>query len=98
MKKTYTVKNTIWKYHAEQAAWYFVTLNKKVSEQIKEQAKKKKGWGSIRVEVKTGETLWQTSIFPDKTKGYLLPIKASVRKKENLDEGDTISCIVTILE
>ena len=39
--------------------------------------------------VAIGRTRWQTSVFPSKdVSGYLLPIKASVRKAEKLVEGD----------
>jgi hypothetical protein len=47
------------------------------------------GWGVIPVHVRVGKTEWQTSLFP-KDGCYLVPIKASVRKAENLEEGDNM--------
>ncbi|RJQ29896.1 DUF1905 domain-containing protein [Candidatus Parcubacteria bacterium] len=36
-------------------------------------------------------TTWKTSIFPDRKSGaYLLPLKAEVRKRERIKNGDTI--------
>ena len=43
----------------------------------------------IRVAVTIGQTRWRTSIFPDKASGgFLLPLKAAVRKAESLGVGD----------
>ena len=39
-----------------------------------------------------GDTKWQTSVFPAKESGgYLLPVKAAVRKSEGLTAGDTVT-------
>ncbi len=48
------------------------------------------GWGVIPVHVRIGKTEWQTSLFP-KDGRYLVPLKDSVRKAENLDEGDNVT-------
>lgn len=52
----------------------------------------KRGFGSVRISALIGNTSWQTSIFPDKKSGcYFLPLKADVRKKEKLIDGQTVS-------
>jgi hypothetical protein len=48
------------------------------------------GWGMIPVYVLIGKTEWKTSLFP-KDGGYIVPIKLSVQKAENLDEGDEVT-------
>ena len=48
------------------------------------------GWGMIPVDVRVGKTEWKTSLFP-KDGRYLVPIKASVREAENLEEGDKVT-------
>ena len=48
------------------------------------------GWGMIPATVRIGKTGWQTSLFP-KDGLYLVPIKASVRKAEHLEVGDTVT-------
>lgn len=80
------------------AAWHFAYVDKKQAEIIKKKHEpKKRGFGSIRVKVALGKTKWDTSIFPDKHSGsYLLPIKASVRRAEGVDAGDTITFTLTI--
>lgn len=47
------------------------------------------GWGMIPVIATTGATSWTTSLFP-KGGGYLVPIKADVRRAERLELGDHI--------
>ena len=48
------------------------------------------GWGMIPVYVRIGKTEWKTSLFP-KDGLYIVPIKASVRIAENLEEGDSVT-------
>lgn len=48
------------------------------------------GWGMIPVTVQLGDTRWETSLWP-KDGSYIVPIKASVRKAEKLDEGDNVT-------
>ncbi|MFN8194464.1 MAG: DUF1905 domain-containing protein [Nocardioidaceae bacterium] len=48
------------------------------------------GWGMIPVEARLGETTWTTSLFP-KDGGYVLPVKAVVRRAEGVDVGDTVT-------
>jgi len=47
------------------------------------------GWGVIPAGVRLGATEWTTSLFP-KDGGYLVPVRANVRKAENLDLGDVV--------
>lgn len=80
------------------AGWHFVFIDKKSSEKIKKNqiGKKRIGWGSIPGTVTIGKTTWKTSIFPDKDGTYLLPIRAEIRKKEDVYVDDHISftCIL----
>lgn len=72
-------------------AWHFVTVPKKESADIKARVPLRRGWGAVPVEVTIGATTWHTSIFPDSKVGaYILPLKASVRKKERASKGDTV--------
>jgi hypothetical protein len=73
------------------APWYFVTVPAKQSRDIKAISELVTyGWGVIPVHVRIGKTGFQTSLFP-KDGLYLVPIKASVRKAENLVEGETVT-------
>lgn len=85
--------------HPGAGGWHFVTLPKKSSEDIKKRFQAvSKGWGSLPVMATLGRTSWKTSIFPDKkSAGYLLPIKAEVRKKEAVKAGETLKIRLTII-
>jgi hypothetical protein len=48
------------------------------------------GWGMIPVTAQIGKTKWKTSLFP-KDGRYLVPLKDSVRKAEELGEGDKVT-------
>ena len=47
------------------------------------------GWGCIPVSARIGDSEFGTALFP-KDGGYLLPIKAVVRKAEHLEQGDVV--------
>jgi hypothetical protein len=69
------------------APWYFVTVPAEQSRNLKAVLRfVTYGWGMIPVDVRIGKT-GTTSLFP-KDGRYIVPIKASVRKAENLEEGD----------
>lgn len=98
MKKVYSFKSKVWLYTGN-AGWHFVTLPKKLAEEIDSYFhSKKRGWGSLPVEVTVNKTSWKTSIFPDReSQSYVLPLKAQIRKKENVKEGDTVNFSLEIL-
>jgi hypothetical protein len=73
------------------APWFFVTVPAKQSRDLKAiSGLVTYGWGVIPVHVRIGNTEWETSLIP-KDGRYLVPIKASVRKAENLEKGDKVT-------
>ena len=48
------------------------------------------GWGMIPVAVTIGTTTWTTSLWP-KDGGYIVPLKAAVRRAEDVHIGDSVS-------
>jgi hypothetical protein len=87
-----TFKAKLWVWPGESAQWRFVTVPKDMSEKIKKKVKVKRGFGSVRVRAKVGKTAWDTSIFPDSKSGtYLLPVKSVVRRKEGIEDGDSVN-------
>lgn len=84
-----------WLWQEGKGAWYFITLPKDKSDEIKyfneNIHEKRRGWGAVRVLVAIGNTTWETSIFPSsKHKAYILPVKAEVRKKEKIAVGISV--------
>ncbi|UVO55216.1 DUF1905 domain-containing protein [Sphingomonas sp. SUN039] len=78
---------------ASTMAWHFVTIDGDIADAIRAAAPgRMAAWGSVYVTARIGGTEWRTSLFPSKeVKGYLLPVKAAVRKSEKLVEGDRIT-------
>ena len=78
------------------APWYFVTVPEHGCVEIEATAAMVSyGWGMIPVEARLGETTWTTSLFP-KDGSYVVPIKASVRRAEDIDVGDRVQLRLTI--
>ena len=72
------------------APYLFVAVPEEPSSDIKEiSAIVTYGWGVIPVHVRIGKTEWKTSLFP-KDGRYLVPIRMSVQKSENLEVGDSV--------
>ena len=73
------------------APFYFVTVPETECEILRDVSKwVTYGWGMVPVRAQVGETTWTTSLFP-KEGGYIVPVKASVRRAEGLEEGSRIT-------
>lgn len=73
------------------APHYFVTVPDDEAAELKAASKfVTYGWGMIPVHVTIGGTRWPTSLFP-KDGRYIVPIRANVRQKEGLDEGQDVT-------
>ncbi|MBV9787302.1 MAG: DUF1905 domain-containing protein [Chloroflexi bacterium] len=73
------------------APWYFVTVPEQECHELRAiSGMVTYGWGMIPVQVRIGDSEWQTSLWP-KDKRYIVPIKASVRRAEKLEEGDAVT-------
>ena len=95
---TYTFTAELWQYPGY-AAWYFITLPKDISDEIKMVRANvpQRGFGSIKVLAKIGNSAWSTSIFPDKTTAcFLLPVKKQIRTAENIVAGDSVAIEITL--
>jgi hypothetical protein len=83
-------RGAIW-YWRGPAPFYFVTVPEAECEMIKDISSiVTYGWGMIPVTVHIGKTQWKTALWPKEGR-YIVPIKLSVRKTEQLSEGDTVA-------
>lgn len=96
-KITYTFKSMPWRYEGK-GAWYFLTLPFDLSNEIRGNLKwQEEGWGRLKVKAKIGNTDWDTAIWYDtKHKSYLLPLKAQIRKAENIEPNKEIQVIIAL--
>jgi hypothetical protein len=82
-----------WRSSGPGAGWHFLTIDGQTAAEIRYAALGRTGgFGSIKVEARIGRTRWSTSIFPQRESGgFLLPVKAAVRKSEGIGEGDQVT-------
>ena len=94
---TLKARSRVWLYPGR-GGWHFITLPKKHARMIKASHGIRRGWGSLPVKVTIGKTTWKTSIFPEHmSSSYVLPVKADVRKKENIEAGDSVLLTLEVM-
>jgi len=94
-----TFTSLLWIWRGEQAGrWYFVTVPEELAAEIKVHGfENPRGFRSVKVEASIGDVRWNTSIFPLNSGGYVLPIKAEVRKRVGIGAGDEVSVELKLL-
>ena len=93
MRITFTGKIWFWR---GPAPFYFVTVPAEHSAEIKAiSGMVTYGWGMVPVQARINDTEWKTAMFP-KVGSYILPLKTSVRKTEQLDKDDDVTVLIEI--
>ncbi len=98
----WTVRGPVWLWQGAdgapaKGAWYFLTIDGETAQAIRASATRADAWGSVRIVATVGATTWRTSLFPSKQAGgWLLPLKATVRKAEKLAEGAVIEAVLAL--
>lgn len=98
---TYEFDAQLWLWDARQAdTWTFLSLPPEIADEVLEiAAPYSRGFGSVRVEVTLGGSVWRTSIFPDnRARTYVLPVKKAVRRAEGIEAGDTVRVRLTLVD
>lgn len=83
--------------------WHFLTIDGDAGDALSGTALMRKleglarGFGSLKVKARIGESSFTTSVFPSKADdGWLLPVKASVRRAEDIAEGDEVEVFLEV--
>lgn len=94
---SYAFSAELWEWEAKKS-WTFVSTPEDVADDIEERfGRSAAGFGSIRVEVTVGDTVWRTSLFPsNEEKTYVLPVKKAVRTAEGLEIGSVVEISLLI--
>lgn len=81
-------------------SWVLLTVPEEVSDRIREVPREPRpGFGSLRVEVTMGTSVWKTSIFPEANSGpYVLPVKKAVRQAQAVEPPDVVDLTIELLE
>lgn len=87
-----TVTAPIWLWTGEKGSWHFLTVppDQAIEIRLLAKAEPRRGFGSVRVAATIEGVTWRTSIFPQKSGGYILPIKAEVRRQADIAAGDEV--------
>lgn len=100
-----TVTTPLWRWQSATApaAWYFLTIEGEAADAVRVAAMTgqwldgRRGFGSARVEARIGGSVWKTSVFPHRESGgWLLPVKAAIRKAEGLVGGEAVTVTVSL--
>lgn len=102
MSEEHTLSTPLWRWSGGNGGdWFFVTIGGAAGEALsgtalmqRLESGRRSGWGSVKVEVSVGQSRWRTSAFPSKDRGWIVPIKASVRKPEGLREHDDVHLLL----
>ncbi len=78
--------------------WYFLTIPAADAVELRLEAMgaPRRGFGSIRVVARIGAVEWRSSIFPQKSGDYILPVKAEVRRHAAIGAGDEVELLLVL--
>lgn len=93
-----TVTGPLWLWTGVSGSWHFFTVPEDLSDEIRAHCfAYRRGFRSARVEATVGGVTWRTSVFPMKSGGYFLPVKADVRRKAGIAADDVITVEIELL-
>ncbi len=88
----------LWLWNGEGGSWHFITIPEELAGEIRAQSLAHRGgFGSVRVEATINDVTWRTSVFPQKSGGYILPVKKEVRRRADIAAGDEVSLSLELL-
>jgi hypothetical protein len=98
-KTVITVTAPMWLWSGGQGSWHFVTIPEDEAAEIRAHSfsGERRGFGSVRVEATIEGVTWRTSVFPQKSGGYILPVKADVRRRAGVAGGDLVTITLELL-
>jgi hypothetical protein len=93
-----TVTGRLWLSCGSSGSWHFITIAEERSHEVRAASlARRAGFGSVPIEATIGDVTWRTSVFPQKSGGYLLPVKAEVRRKAGIAAGDEVTVSLELL-
>jgi hypothetical protein len=93
-----SVTAAVWLWTGDNGSWHFVTVPEEQSDEIRAHClATMRGFKSARVEATIADVVWRTSVFPMKSGGYFLPVKAEVRRRAGIAAGDEVTVSLELL-
>ena len=104
MSERLTHTGPLWRWTSSTGTgtWHFLTIDGEAGEALSATALMRRleksigGFGSLKVSARIGDSTFKTSLFPSRSEGWLLPVKAAVRKAEGISEGDVIEVVLEV--
>tara|TARA_A100001391_G_scaffold83275_2_gene54547 strand:- start:42674 stop:42997 length:324 start_codon:yes stop_codon:yes gene_type:complete len=107
MSDTVTLTGEVWLWNSATSpgSWHFLTIDGAAGEAIAAHEAMRRlefghgrGFGSVKVRAQIGGSAWNTSVFPSsETGGYILPLKAAIRKAEGIAKGSEATVTLELL-
>lgn len=105
MTDTLSITTPLICWRGDRGTYHLVSITGKPAEQIAMHARlhrleygRQRGFGSVKVLAKIGETEWKSSVFPqEKSTEWILLVSKKVMRAEDLAEGDEIKVELTLL-
>ena len=93
-----TLTAPLWLWTGEGGSWHFITVPEEQAAEFRaEGLARRGGFGSVKVEATINGVTWRTSVFPQKSGGYILPVKAKVRRDAGISAGDTVTVTLDLV-
>ena len=105
MVDTVTCSVPLKSWHGEKAVYHLVSITDEEAENIAAHALMqrlefgaRRGFGSVKVMARIGETEWKSSVFPqNKSSEWILLVSKKIMRAEDLTVGDQINLELELL-
>ena len=105
MSNTITLTAPLTRWQGERGTWHLVVITGEPAEALAMHARlrrleygRQRGFGSVKVTARIGDTEWSTSVFPQgQSTEWILLIGRKVMKAEGLAEGDPVALELELL-
>ena len=93
-----SVSGTLKVWTNDEGRVHFMTLAEEAALEVRAHSiLNPRGFGSVRVACAIGDISWRTSLFPQKSGGYFLPVKIDVCRRAGLTVGVEVTVEIDLL-
>lgn len=92
-----TFESAVTRWEKRVDSWFFATMPEELSVELRELPSPKRGFGSLRVQARIGDSIWNTSIFFDGA-AFVLPLKRAIRDAQGIGEGDIVTVDLDVID
>ena len=93
-----TITAPLWLWSGESGSWHFVTVPEEEAVAIRAHGLLHRGGlGSEKARAPIKAVRWRTSVFPQKSGRYIVPVKAEVRRRAAIAAGDEVTLTLELI-